>query len=1611
MKKWVPYALAWALTLCAGVSALGEDLSARPQSPAQATLSGTAFDRAALAGEVLSAVKGKGVTEVIVTLAQSDPVAQAAGMSAAAQRGELRARNRAAAGEVLGRLSAGDFRERNRFDNFAGFTGTVSEEGLKKLLADPAVKFVEPIRMLEPHLAQGIPLMNATAVRTTHNGSGLSVAICDTGIDYTHPRLGGGGFPNSKVLGGYDYGDNDANPMPDSEAHGTCCAGIAAGDLGTVGSYIGGVAYNAKLYALKMTAGSSGSATNAAMVSSWDWCVTHQNDNPSYPIMVISTSFGGGRYYSTASGDAASPSMTTAANNAVAAGITVLASAGNDGYCDSMGWPACVSSVISVGAVYDANFGTYYPCVNSASCAAKTADSGCGTGYYSTDATAADKVTSYSNSAPFLTLFAPSNSCYTLDIVGSTGYSSGDYDASFGGTSAACPYAAGAVACLQSAAKAVMGRWLTVAEVRSALASTGVGVTDGKVAVTKPRINLAAAVDTLFDVHGFTWAPVSSPQTAGAPFSVTVTAVDGGGSTVTDFGGTANLSGLVPGPAPVTIGAGTGTANFPMGAYYHDERTQVIYLAGEIGGARPISSLSLYVGAVPGQILNGWTIRMKHTALGAFASASWEGSGWTTVYQASETVSATGWVQFNFTTPFSYDGVNNLMVDFSFNNTSYTSNGTCRYSTPGGYRTVWYQTDSGAGDPLTWSGASPSGTRSTSVPNIKFGAPDTPVSITPAVSGSFVNGVWTGSITVPDGVAGMLLRADDGSGHKGDSNTFNVAAADTTPPTGTLVINGGAAHTGSDSVTLTLSYSDGAGSGAAQMQFSNDNAAWSGWETAAGTRAWTLSAGDGEKTVYAQYKDAAGNVSAAVISDSITLDTTAPVIALLGADPSTVECGASYADAGATASDNLAGNLTASIAVANPVNTAAPGAYTVRYNVHDGNGNSAIEVTRVVHVVDTVKPVITLSGSGPLSVQCGSIYTDAGATAGDSCAGSVVVTAGGSVNTGVVGIYTLTYNATDGVNVADEATRVVTVSDTAAPVITLTGSSTVTVECGGTYSDAGASAADVCDGGVTVTTGGTVNANVPGVYTLAYNATDGVNTADEVTRVVTVSDTAAPTILLNGPASATAECGGTYSDAGATATDACAGSVAVTTGGTVNTNVPGVYTLTYNATDGVNAAAEVTRVVTVSDTLAPVLLLSGPQAMTVECGGTFDPYAGVSAADECAGSLPITVCGPCPPCVVDTFRPGCYTVTYCADDGHGNAAPQITRSVCVVDTTPPVVALAGPASVAVECGGAYDELGATATDTCAGSLQVTIMNPVNTVEPGSYTVTYDASDGVNSAVQVTRAVTVADTTPPVISLAGAAAMTVPQGGTYTEPGATATDNCAAGLAVTVGGDAVDTAVLGAYTVRYNANDGNGNHAAEATRIVTVADATPPTGTILINNNRSATNTTNVTLALTWNDGTGSGVTRMRFSDDGAHWTVWQSLAATLAYALPSGDGHKTVRVQYLDRANNRSVPFNDYIRLDTTPPTGSIIINGGALTTSSRTVTLGLAWADGAGAGVTRMRFSDDGAHWTYWMFPESGIVHTLVGPTGYNTVRVQFLDGANNYSAVYNDYIKLLAP
>ncbi|HMJ64185.1 MAG TPA: CARDB domain-containing protein, partial [Candidatus Binatia bacterium] len=122
--------------------------------------------------------------------------------------------------EVLSALAAAEFRVRHRFENQSGFSAAVTRQGFEKLTRHPRVASIQLAREVKPYLAQGIPLMNAAVYRSTYNGSGVSVAIVDSGVDYNHPRLGGGGFPNTKVIGGYDFGNSDADPGPDGDSHG-----------------------------------------------------------------------------------------------------------------------------------------------------------------------------------------------------------------------------------------------------------------------------------------------------------------------------------------------------------------------------------------------------------------------------------------------------------------------------------------------------------------------------------------------------------------------------------------------------------------------------------------------------------------------------------------------------------------------------------------------------------------------------------------------------------------------------------------------------------------------------------------------------------------------------------------------------------------------------------------------------------------------------------------------------------------------------------------------------------------------------------------------------------------------------------------------------------------------------------------------------------------------------------------------------------------------------------------------------------------------------------------------------------------------------------------------
>ena len=186
-----------------------------------------------------------------------------------------------------------------------------------------------------------------------------------------------------------------------------------------------------------------------------------------------------------------------------------------------------------------------------------------------------------------------------------------------------------------------------------------------------------------------------------------------------------------------------------------------------------------------------------------------------------------------------------------------------------------------------------------------------------------------------------------------------------------------------------------------------------------------------------------------------------------------MELGSIYTDAGATAVDNIDGDITANIVTVNSVDVNTVGTYTVTYNVSDAAGNAATQVTRTVNITpDVTIPVITLLGESEVSLELGSTYTDAGATAADNIDGDItanIVTVN-SVDVNTVGTYTVTYNVSDAAgNAATQVTRTVNITpDVTIPVITLLGETEVSLELGSTYTDAGATAADNFDGDITV---------------------------------------------------------------------------------------------------------------------------------------------------------------------------------------------------------------------------------------------------------------------------------------------------------------------------------------------------------------------------------------------------------------------------------------------------------------------------------------------------------------------------------------------------------------
>ena len=194
----------------------------------------------------------------------------------------------------------------------------IESDELRNMLPanEKPVKVKEPQRGLAWHVTQvhanDVWTYNGT---TGYDGTGVVVAILDTGVNYNHADLadhmwnGGSQYPNH----GYDYINNDNNPM-DDHGHGSHCAGITAGD-GTSGTATG-IAPNATIMALKVL-GANGSGSSTARSNAQQFAMQHGAD-------VVSLSLG-------SSGSSGQRSDRQAFVNMLNAGIVASIAAGNDG--------------------------------------------------------------------------------------------------------------------------------------------------------------------------------------------------------------------------------------------------------------------------------------------------------------------------------------------------------------------------------------------------------------------------------------------------------------------------------------------------------------------------------------------------------------------------------------------------------------------------------------------------------------------------------------------------------------------------------------------------------------------------------------------------------------------------------------------------------------------------------------------------------------------------------------------------------------------------------------------------------------------------------------------------------------------------------------------------------------------------------------------------------------------------------------------------------------------------------------------------------------------------------------------------------------------------------
>ncbi|RJE75558.1 hypothetical protein BGP78_02215 [Pseudoalteromonas sp. MSK9-3] len=250
----------------------------------------------------------------------------------------------------------------------------------------------------------------------------------------------------------------------------------------------------------------------------------------------------------------------------------------------------------------------------------------------------------------------------------------------------------------------------------------------------------------------------------------------------------------------------------------------------------------------------------------------------------------------------------------------------------------------------------------------------------------------------------------------------------------------------------------------------------------------------------------------------------------------------------------------------------------------NSDANTSLNTIDGSVIKDTTAPNITITGENPVTIDFGTKYNDAGAIATDSNDGAVFVTVTNNVNVNKVGEYSIEYTAQDKTGNTATAARQVIVKDITPPAISILGANPTIVEGGRKYIDEGATATDLKDGAISVTTQSDVNMLLIGEYSVHYTASDTLGNTSTDTRTVIVQDSKPPQITLLGDDPLTIKYGFEYIEPGIIAVDVLDGEVPVTTTSNLNIEVAGDYSVEYTATDAQGNIAIASRTITVVET-------------------------------------------------------------------------------------------------------------------------------------------------------------------------------------------------------------------------------------------------------------------------------------------------------------------------------------------------------------------------------------------------------------------------------------------